>query len=232
MSVLRDLLEHFVEPPTGHRPSLSFVPPDEGPGPACAEPAPRTPSGLAVLAPAGAAQPIGAALGLALAARSRARIALVCVWTAGQAAGPAWRAPAVPAARRLATTLGARGHDAMPTGRLVLVRLAPAALDASVQARRAAAAGGGAPVALALGGPRVDAFDELLAEQDIVVVATPGGTDPTLARLALAGLAPGVARACACVAPPARPALALAAAGLALLPSVRRPLEVAIEALP
>jgi hypothetical protein len=85
---------------------------------------------------------------------------------------------------------------------------------------------------LALGGPRVAAFDGLLAEQDLVVVATPSGTDPALGRLALAGLQSAVARVCVCEVPPARPDRAVAAAGLALLPSTRRPLAVAVEALP
>ena len=76
------------------------------------------------------------------------------------------------------------------------------------------------------------AFDPLLSEQDLVVVATPRGSDPALGRLALAGLAANVTRACACEVPPARPARAVAAAGLGLLPSVRRPLAVAVEALP
>ena len=110
---------------------------------------------------------------------------------AAPAARQAWRAPAMPAARRLGATLGARGHDARAAGRLAVVRLPDAPEDAAVQARRATAAAGGAPTVLALGGARVAAFDALLADQDLVVVATPSGTDPALARLALAGLAPG-----------------------------------------
>jgi len=100
-----------------------------------------------------------------------------------------------------------------------------------VEARRATAAAGDAPTVLALGGPRVSAFDELLGDQDLVVVATPSGTDPALARLALAGLASGAARTCACEVPPPRPARTVAAAGLALLPSARRALAVPVEAL-
>ena len=64
--------------------------------------------------------------------------------------------------------------------------------DAAVQARRAAAAAGDAPTVLALGGPRVAAFDELLAEQDLVVVATPSGTDPALRATRAGG--PGIGR--------------------------------------
>ncbi|MEY2515244.1 MAG: hypothetical protein QOJ89_2602, partial [bacterium] len=75
-------------------------------------------------------------------------------------------------------------------------------------------------------------FDDLLAVQDLVVVATPRGTDPALARLAIAGLSSASARACVCEVPPAHPARALAAAGLTLLPSARRALAGPVEALP
>jgi hypothetical protein len=185
-----------------------------------------------VLSPARDAHALGAALGLVLAMRRRVSVVVVCVWTPGRAARPAWRAPATPAARRLAATLRARGHDAQPTGRLAVVRLPEAPEQAAVQARRATAVAGEAPTVLALGGPRVAAFDELLGEQDLVVVATPSGTDPALARLALAGLASGAARTCACEVPPAHPARTVAAAGLTLLPSARRALAVPAEALP
>ena len=233
MTFLRGLLEHFVQPSAGPGPPAheDFVSLDEGPERACAEPAPRTPPGVAVLSPAADAHPLGAALGLALAARHRAPVALVCVWTAAPVARQGWRAPAMPAARRLVATLGARGHHARAAGRLAVVRLPDAPEEAAAQARRATAAAGEAPTVLALGGARVAAFDGLLADQDLVVVATPSGTDPALARLALAGLAPGTARTCACEVPPAHPARAAAAAGLTLLPSARRSLAVAMEAL-
>ena len=233
MSPLRRLCELFVAPPAGPSPAgrEDFVPPDEEPDRACAEPAPRTPPGIAVLAPADDAHALGAALALALAGRRRARVVVVCGWSAGSATGQSWRAPAMPAARRLATALGQRGHDARAGGRLALVRLAGVPLEASAEARRALAAAGAAPTILALGGPRVPEFDALLAEQDLVVVGTPSGTDPVLGQLALAGLAAGCSRACVCEVPPAHPARALAAAGLALLPSTRRPLAAALEAM-
>lgn len=234
MSALRSLLEHFVAPPADRRVAGhdDFVPPDEGPDRACAEPAPRTPPGVAVLAPADDAQPLGAALALAIARRRRAAAVVVCVWTAGSAGRPWWRAPALPAARRLAAAFGARGHDVRTAGRLVLVRLAAMPLEASVQARRAAAAAGDAPTVLALGGPRPAEFEELLADQDLVVVATPSGTDPALRRLALSGLAAGTSRACACEVPVEQLGRATAAAGLVLLPSARRALAGAVEELP
>lgn len=234
MSLRHSVLRHFVTPSGSPRPAAheDFVRPDEEPDRACAEPAPRTPPGIALLAGAADAQPLGAALGLALAGRRRAPVVAVFVWTAGLPCAPVWRAPARPAARRLASALAARGHDARAAGRLAIVRLPGPAADAAAQARRATAAAGGVPTVLALGGPRVAAFDELLAEQDLVVVATPSGTDPALARLALASLASGTARACACELSPAPPARSLAACGLALLPSARRALAESFEALP
>jgi hypothetical protein len=233
MSLLHDLLEHFVmaardPPPADHE---DVVRPDDGPVRACADPAPRTPPGIAVLSAAADAQALGAGLGLALARHRRAPVAAVCVWTGDVETRTGWRAPALPAARRLAATLAARGHDARATGRLAVVRLPTPAGDAAAGARRAAGAAGAAPTVLALGGPRDAAFDDLLAVQDLVVVATPRGTQPTLARLAVAGLAPATAGACACEVPPGAGARVLATAGLTLLPSARRALAGAVEEL-
>jgi hypothetical protein len=222
VSVARRVLEHFVIP-------AGDLPPAAGAGvvtcdaptvAACAGPAAPA---VAVLTTAPDAPALGAALGLALARRRRAPVVVVCVWSAGQAAWPAWRAPARPAARRLATVMAARGYEARPAGRLALVRLAGSDDDAAVAARRALAAAGAAPAVLALGGPRAAAFDAVLAEQDLVVVGVRSGADPVLTRLAVAGLA-GPARACVCEVPAARPARSLAAAGLTLLPSARRAL--------
>jgi len=225
MRLARTILEHFVIPAGDLRAAAheDFVTPGEAPDPACAEPAPRTPPGVAVLTAAPDAPALGAALGLALARRHRAPVVAVCVWSGGQPAWPAWRAPALPAARRLAAGLAARGHDAHPAGRLAVVRLAGPADDAARQARGVLAAAGAAPAVLALGGPRAAAFDALLAEQDLVVVGMRTGADPILTRLAVDGLA-GAVRACACEVPAAHPARSLAAAGLTLLPSARRAL--------
>ena len=232
--MLRRLVEHFVQPPGRPGPAAheDFVPPDEGPDRACAEPAPRTPPGIAVLAPAPDAHSLGAALGLALASRRRAPVVVVCVWTPGRTsrsgvARAGDRPPRAASPRRSARA----GTTRAPPGRLAVVRLPEAPEQAAVEARRAAPRRATAPTVLALGGPRVAAFDELLAEQDLVVVATPSGTDPALARLALAGLASGAARTCACEVPPAHPARTVAAAGLTLLPSARRALAVPVEAL-
>jgi hypothetical protein len=233
MSLLRAVLEHFVAPTGDSRPAAhgDFVVDDEGPDRACAEPAPRTPPGVAVLSAAVDAQMLGAALGLALARRRSAPVVAVCVWTGGLPGGSAWRAPALPAARSLAATLRARQHDARAAGRLAVVRLPPGPDEAAAQARRALAAAGAAPAVLALGGPRDAAFDALLAEQDLVVVATSSAAGPALARLAVGGLASSTARACVCDVPGTHPARSLAAAGLTLLPSARRALAAPVDAL-
>jgi len=232
MSLARRVLEHFVIP-AGEPCSAAyedFATPGEAPGQACAEPAPRTPPGVAVVTATPDAAALGAALGLALARRHRAPVVTVCIWSGGQPARPAWRAPALPAARRLATGLAARGHDARPAGRLAVVRLAGPAEDVVLQARRVLAAAGAAPAVLALGGPRSAAFDALLAEQDLVVVGIRRHADPVLTRLAVDGLT-GAVPACACEFPAAHPARSLAAAGLMLLPSARRALADAVAEL-
>ncbi|HEY0344453.1 MAG TPA: hypothetical protein VGC59_07390 [Solirubrobacteraceae bacterium] len=222
MSLARRVLEHFVIP-VGELPAArgeGIVIREEVLAVASARVAPPA---VAVLAAAPDAPALGAALGLALARRRRAPVVAVCVWGAGRSVLPAWRAPALPAARRLAAGLAARGYDARPAGRLAVVRLAGSDEDAAVAARRALAAAGAAPAVLALGGPRAAAFDALLAEQDLVVVGTRSGADPVLTRLAVAGLA-GAVRVCACEIPAAHPARSLAAAGVVLLPSARRAL--------
>jgi len=181
---------------------------------------------VAVLAPAADAPALGAALGLALARAGRSRVCVVCVWSPAPARA-GWRAPPMPAAARLASTLRARGHEARASGRLVVVRLSADAHEAASQALRTGAAAGSAPTVVVLAGPRMAAFDELLAMQDLVVVALATATDPSLAQLASAGLE----RAVTCDLPPADPARALAAAGLVLLPSTRRALAAPVAAL-
>jgi hypothetical protein len=186
-----------------------------------------------VLTTAADAPALGAALGLALAlaGRLRAPAVVVCVWTAGAPSRSSWRAPATPAARRLVAVFDARGLAARAAGRLALVQQPPVAADAAAGARRAIAASGAAPAVLALGGPRVADFDALLAEQDLLVVATPSGTDPALARLALAGLSSAAVPTCTCEVPTSHPARVLAASGLTLRPSARRALAEPLEAL-
>jgi hypothetical protein len=181
---------------------------------------------LALLAPPADAPALAAGLGLALARRERAPVAVVCVWSAGTSR-PSWRAPALPAAARLAAALAARGHGARASGRLVVVRLAAGCEDAATEALRVTAAAGAAPTVIALAGPRDAAFDAVLAQQDLVVLAAPAGSDPALARLAAAGLR----RSVACEVPGPHPGRWLAAAGVALLPAARRALALPVEAL-
>jgi hypothetical protein len=240
MSLARRVLDYFVTPagdlPPG--PGRDVVTRDvsltpacavtDEPTPACAVPA--APDAVAVLTAAPDASALGAALGLALARRRRAPVVAVCVRSPGQSPWAAWRAPALPAARRLAAGLAARGHDARPAGRLAIVGLGGTDDDAALTARRALAATGAAPTVLALGGPRAPAFDALLAEQDLVVVGIREDADPILTRLAIAGL-DGAVRACACEVPAAHPARSFAAAGVALLPSMRRALAVPLAEL-
>jgi hypothetical protein len=232
MSAARRLAEHFVIPAgqAGAPATVDFVTPGEAPERVCAAPALRTPAGVAVLAAAPDAPALAAALGLALARVYRAPVVAVCVWGAARLPRAPWRAPALPAARRLAVALAARGHDARAAGRLAVVWLDGSDEEAALTARRVLAAAGAAPTVLALGGPRTAAFDDLLAEQDLVVVGTRSGADPVLTRLAVAGLGGG-GRACACEVPATPPARALASAGVTLLPSARRALAGAVAEL-
>jgi hypothetical protein len=229
MRLARRVAEHFVIPADGRDRRADASPAGVPPPPACAAPPPRTPAAVAVLAPPGDAPALGAVLGLMLARRAHAPVAVVCVWSPAPAlARVLWRAPALPAAGRLAAALAARGLDAGGSGRLVFVQLAAQREEAAAQARRASAAAGPAPVVLALAGPRAAAFDALITAQDLVVVAVPADSDPALARLAVAGLERGLI----CAIPPSRTACALAACGLALLPSARRALAAPVAALP
>lgn len=245
MSLLRSICEHFVTPidaPPGVHVARSadalrrgrperFVSPGEDPDRACAVAALRTPPGVALLCGDADAWVLGAALGLVLAREQRAAGVAVCVWTGGHGSRAAWRAPALPAARRLAGALRSRGQDVRGAGRLVLVRLPDDPHAAATAARRVAASAGAAPTVLVLGGPRVESFDALLADQDLVVVAPRNGADPVLARIAVDGLVSKAMCACSCEVPPAPPARVLAQAGLVLLPSARRALAGPIAAM-
>jgi len=239
MSFARRLAEHFLAPAgerprgdglacaEGRRRRADTTPAGAPPTRACAVTPPRTPASVALLAAAGHAPAVAAGLALALARQEHAPVAVVCLWAASGSARPPLRAPALPAATRLAAALATRGHDARASGRLVGVRLAGLAHEAAAETLRVTAAAGSAPTVLALAGRRAAAFDAVLDEQDLVVVAVAAGSDPALARLAVAGLE----RAVACEIPHAQPGRSLAAAGVALLPSVRRALAVPVEVL-
>jgi hypothetical protein len=220
----RRIVEHFVRLPAAHGVDDERSVDDLGYGGASRSPAPS----VALLAPAADAPALGSALALALARQRHEPVGLVSVWSpARESVRSPWCGTGLPASARLAAVLKARGHDARASGRVVGVRLASAPDEAASEAARAAAAAGSSSVVLVLAGPRSASFDALLAAQDLVVVAVAPGADPALASLAMAGLG----RALTCVVPAADPARALAAAGLALLPSVRRALAAPLEAL-
>jgi hypothetical protein len=186
----------------------------------------RAPS-IAVLCRGDDALVAGAAAALLVARRCRSSRAVVAVWGA---AGSTVRAPARAGARRLAATLAARGHDAAPTGRLVLVRLDGPLNRASPEVARVLAAAGDAPAVVVLAGARDGAADAVLRDQDAVVVAVPAESDWPVAELALSGLARlGVSGRTLELPSGAAPARALAASGVALVPPLRGPVEAALE---
>ena len=182
----------------------------------------RVPRAAAVLCAAEDARAVGVAAAALLAKRARAACGLALVWS-GSGASPRTEPGARGArgARRLAATLAARDIPALACGRTVQVALAEAPEDALVLARRAAAAAGDAPVVVVLGGPRPEAFDAVLAEQEKLLVMTRPGLDEAVATLAVAGLpADAVARSVT-LGPAAR---ALAGAGVAVPAALRRAL--------
>ena len=184
---------------------------------------------IAVLAAPDDLMVAAAAIGSGLARRARCPAVVICRWGGGADPGAAWRATATPAARRLAAALASRGHDAHTRGRLVVVRLADAEGDAVAQARDAAAAGGGAPVVLALGRPRGAAFEEALAMQDLVIVAS-RGDDLGVAAIALSRV--GVhAPVAACELPAGVVARTVTAGGFTVARPMRQAVERALEGL-
>lgn len=193
-AVARRLLAAFVEPlpashvigPTPHRGGLGV----------------SSHAAVALVGHPSAVAPAAAATALLLGGRGAALLA-----TVGPPA-PTLRAPATPGAARAAARLRDRGHDAAASGRLVRLTGDP------VEVMRATAAGG-RPVVVALGTPRGESVDRLLAAQDAVLVAA-GGDGSGLVPLVLAGLAPlGIPRAVAPAAPDGASA-ALATAGIAV----------------
>jgi hypothetical protein len=208
MRALRDFL---LAPPDG----AALESPAVAAGAGTARPWRRRPAPAASTA-------VGVAAAALLARRARASCGLALVWTG---ATPASRTDAGPlagrAAQRLATALRDRGLVARACGRTVHVALPADPHEALAVARRAAAAAGAAPAVTVLGGPRSEAFDAALAEQDRLVVLTRPGADATVAALAVASLPQnGPAGAAHTIA--LRPATrALAAAGLVVPGALR-----------
>ena len=188
------------------------------------------PASIAVLAPAGDAHVIGAAVALALAQRSRCGHAVLASWLTEPASKP-FRAPAARRARKLATALASRGHAAAVRGRLTVVDLAGSCVEATAEATRVAAVAADVPCVVVLAGPRDESADALLTEQDRVVVGASHDGDRAVAELtavavASLGVPPHVLEL-----PAAPPARALAAAGAALVPPLRAPVEAALGTL-
>jgi hypothetical protein len=188
------------------------------------------PPGVALLCPPAHARALGMAAALLLARRARARAGLVVVWAEPHVARPATAVGAGPAARRLASTLAGRGLEADAAGRLAVVVVPADPVQAAAAAARAIAAGGPAPSVLVLG-RRDPAFDALLGDQDRVLVAASPGADGALHALAVAGLASVAAQIQACRVEPSPLARAIAAWGLWVPATVRRPLGEALRGL-
>jgi hypothetical protein len=153
------------------------------------------------------------ALAAVLALRLTRGTAAVGLWT-GPAAPRHPRAglPPTPGARRLATSLAARDLPARAAGRLVTTVLPADEPSAAAAATRLTAAVRDAPVVLAVGGPRGEAWDGVLAGCDLVAVHS---ADGVLAQLAADRLAEQDVRGIPITAPSAA-ARRLARAGLAL----------------
>jgi hypothetical protein len=176
------------------------------------EPEPPAPATVAILAPPGRALAAGGAVALAVAKG----VAVVAVW-GGRDAGAA-RAPAQPRARRVATKLAGRGHDAVATGRLVVV-----ALDGPDEAARVAAAAD-VPTVLVVAGPRDAQVDRVLRDHDRVLVCG----DDLVADLAAESVRALGVRAGAVALPAAAAARLLAATGVALVAPWRAHVEAAL----
>lgn len=189
---------------------------------------PRAGPVSAVAAPSAAvcgpgAEPVACSLALLL--RRRGPV-IVCRWGADGRRGAV---PASAGARRLAASMNARGLSAQASGRLVGVALDEMPSVAAAEAARATAAAGEAPVVLALCGPRDPAFDDVLAAQDVAIVALQDAPQE-LVRLAVAALEQRTRRA---VSAPllGAPSAWLARTGISAGPGARRALAAATDGL-
>jgi hypothetical protein len=200
----------------------------ESPARQAPPPLPRTtPVRAAVLGAPAAVVPVAAACAGELRARSKAAAALICIWRPSRApaleldpAAPAAQSPAgatTPGARRLASRLATDDLAATACGRLAWLALDPAPAEAARQLRRCMTMAG-APLVVAVAGPRPEPFEPLLAELDFCVAVLPADADPVLRELAIARL-PGRRHAVVPPLPPGPPRWA-AMAGLARLRSM------------
>ena len=137
----------------------------------------------AVIGPPGEAEPVAAALALALRPNKRAAATAVIVLAAGQVPLPS--GGGVRGARRLAARLAAHDFDASARGRLAWAYAPPEAASRAVVVA-------GAPAVLAVTVPLTAALEAVVADQDLVVVVARDHDGP-LARIAIDSLArPGL----------------------------------------
>lgn len=191
-------------------------PSDPGVGSPIASPAPAPM--IVVLCRARHGSALGSAAALALADAVGSQRALLCIWPPAAGGATRWRVPALPAARRLAVALAARGLEPEATGRLVRVRLPEGPLPAAAAAARANAAAHG-PMAIVLAGARPRAFDSLIEEGDAVIVAEPSPT--AVAELIVRALEASRPATLACALSPGPLSGPLAAAGLLVTGAMR-----------
>lgn len=217
--LVRRVAGAFVEPeeeswgpaavdPRGERASVALVAP------------PRAAARVGVVCNGRDVAVAGAAVGLALIERGGGRCAVVLEWTGADDRRLVAR-PAAPSARRRAATLVDRGLVAVASGRLVRVALAADEAAGAAAVRDVVEALAEVPAVLAVGGPRGQALEALLAEQDALVLATRPAADQTLVELARAELACLGPPVVAAELPPSPVAAALARAGVALAAPLR-----------
>lgn len=149
-------------------------------------PAPFAPSAI-VLGARADAMPVARLLATELRLRAGGGCVLVGEWHGGEPEGPA-SGQAHPATRRLAARLAGRGLEGSARGRTLHLALPGDPVAAAAAWQRAVAAAG-APAICALAGPRTPAFDPLLDEQDLLVLAPAADAVEALTELALSGLA-------------------------------------------
>jgi len=162
----------------------------------------------------GAEAAMACAVAFELARAADRGCALLCVWEPSGRVRPGWTAGASRPARREALRLQARGLPARADGRLARVALGDGAAEAATTAERVIGAAG-VPVVVALLGPRPGAFDPLLEDTGLVVVATPPDSAVgALAGIELAHLRAPVARCSWTPGPLARPLVLAGRLGL------------------
>lgn len=183
------------------------------------------PAALALLSARREAAALGAALTLAAAGPG---VGVLAAWRVARLGGVGAGVPPVPAARRVAAALAARGVRARAAGRLVVAVL-PDDGDEAVDALRAAGLVAGAQALTALvGAPWDGAWEGVLLACDRVLV---DAAEDAVVELAVARLRAAGANAAALDGAPSAVERALAGRGLAL-PGTLAPLRRVVEAHP